>query len=59
MTDEENLKQKIKELKSQFPKMGMCEMWYYNFDYYQIRYKEFEKIFNSVEKKYLTKKTKK
>ena len=29
-------------------KMSVGEIWYYNFDYYQIRFSEVEKVYNKL-----------
>ena len=47
MTDDE-IKARIIELKRSYPKITACEIWYYNFDYYQISFRKIEKIFYSI-----------
>ena len=29
-------------------KMTACEIWYYNFDYYQIRFNQVERVYNKL-----------
>lgn len=28
--------------------MTVCEIWYYNFDYYQIRFNQVERVYNKL-----------
>ena len=44
MSDDE-IKARIIELKCSYPKMAAFDMWFYNFDNYQISFRKIEKIF--------------
>ena len=47
MNDDE-IKARIIELKRIYPKMAAFDMWFYNFDNYQISFRKIEKIFYSI-----------
>ena len=47
MNDDE-IKARIIELKCSYPKMAAFDMWFYNFDNYQISFRKIEKIFYSI-----------
>ena len=39
---------RIIELKRSYPKITACEIWYYNFDYYQVRFNQVETVYNKL-----------
>lgn len=47
MNDDE-IKARIIKLKCSYPTMAAFDMWFYNFDNYQISFRKFEKIFYSI-----------